>query len=526
MSIKFGLTFSFHTFTVIKTNLHSKLVNMSKSSNSTMNTAVFINIKSIQNYVFNTNKLKHVVGASHIVKHAFDFFNPSVEENINSEEDIEVGYIGGGNALLFFKDKSKAEEIIMKFTKKALIHYPGLVFGIGMQNTINNSMLKGDDYKKLMKELVKNVGVNLNNHYPITNILKHGITADCPYSGLSAEFYYDLKQQYISRSVKPKVDVTILQKVFDADKLLLKEAEFDDTFVFASEFEDMGQVKGVDSHIAIVHIDGNGIGKKFQDSKSLEESKKLSTATKEIIVNSFIEVLKEIRQLVTEEIIDIQGIEEKVLPLRPIILSGDEITFVCNSKLGIWIAQRFMKHFSSSKNGEKSVNFTACAGVCITKTKYPFYRGYQLAVELCEHAKEAFSKNGKQGNWLDFHLAQTDISDELSQIRQKQYTDANGNSLLKRPYNTYDLDKAIKKTIKLSDKLPEGWTKELRDVLYEGENAWQLWMKKADWRKKDYKFTDDGKTVSKDQYYDLIELHEIIDNKLFTNCQFDNNERI
>jgi hypothetical protein len=490
-----------------------------------MNTAVFINVKSIQSYVFNTNKLKHVVGASHIVRNAFDFFNPSDKQVIEENGDFEVGYIGGGNALLFFKEKSKAEEKIRAFTKNAIIKYPGLVFGIGMQDLENNNSLSGDDYKKLMKGLVKSAGVNLSEHYPVTNILKHGITADCPYSGLSAEFYYDLKQQYISRSVKPKVDVTRWQKVIDMDKLLLKKAGFDDNFVFASEFKDMGQEKGVDSHIAIVHIDGNGIGIKFQESKSLEESRKLSDATKEIIEKSFSEVLKEIKELVDKKQIEVGEGKVKILPLRPIILSGDEITFVCNSKLGIWIARRFMEHFSKP-NKEIAISFTACAGVCITKTKYPFYRGYQLAVELCEHAKEAYSKNGKQGNWLDFHLAQTDISDELSQMRQKQYTDANGNSLLKRPYNTGDLDKAIKKTIKLSDKLPEGWTKELRDVLYEVENAWQLWRKKADWREKDYKFTDDGNTVSKDQYYDLIELHEIIDNKLFTNCQFDNNERI
>lgn len=498
-----------------------------ESTNFTMQTIIFINVRSIQNYVFNTNKLKHAIGASHIVKNVFSYFMQYGEDSKELNTDFKVGYIGGGKALLIFKDNSTAEEQIRLFTKNILIKYPGLVFGIGQHdvNDINN--IRDKEYKSLMSTLVKNAAKKLNEHYPITNILKHGITADCPYSGLSAEIFNDATKHYISCSAGAKVDNKLWGQICEDDNSLLKKADFDENYHFASEFKDMGQIRGLDSHIAIVHIDGNDIGKRFRDCKNLEAAKELSDDTKHIIEESFILVLKDVKNNIDKKlIIPVKSADKLILPLRPIILGGDDITFVCNSTLGIWIAERFMNHFSSIKVDKNSPVFTACAGVCITKTKYPFYRGYKLAEELCLNAKEIYRVNNKEGNWLDFHLAQTDISEDLTQIRKSQYIDADGESLLKRPYNTSDLTQAITDTIMLSNELPKGWIKELREVLYEGKVAWEFWRKKANWRKKNFKLNDKENVEFKNKYYDLIELHEIIDMKLYANHQSDKHEEL
>ena len=81
-------------------------------------------------------------------------------------------------------------------------------------------------------------------------------------------------------------------------------------------------------------------------------------------------------------------------PIRPIIMGGDDITFVSPGKLGIYFAEIFMKEFSEKEvsDGEK---LSSCAGVAITKTKYPFYRGYQLAEGLCSNAKKMARKKKK-----------------------------------------------------------------------------------------------------------------------------------
>lgn len=519
-------------------------------------TAIFFNAAGIQKYVFNTNKLKHIVGASSIVNHLYDYLNNK------SDHDLEKGYIGGGNALFFAKSKKDAEKTIKDFTSFVLRNYPGIVLNAAIVDNFNTSDSTGENakngassadtkaasqkepgkektetpklilYKESMTKLASQAGKNTSKHFPLTNLPKHGITADCPYSGLSAEVkVYDNegKKQYVSRSIEVRLSEDVEKKIKKSDDALLTSAKFDvKSYEFAKDFEDMGQEKGIDNHIAIVHIDGNGIGKLFQKCKSLEESQYLSANTKVIINDAFVEVLKELKKLIDEGYIKTitrkvneKEKEKNILPLRPIILGGDDITFVCNSFLGIWLARSFMDNYS--KVAEKQLegthadkSFTACAGVVITKTKYPFYRGYELAEELCQNAKKSYRKNeSKPSNWLDFHLAQTDIPASLEEIRNKQFVDAKGNSILMRPYNEQQLVACINNTIHLNKNLPEGWGKELRDVLYQGESDWKMWQKKAQWRQKKYKIDSAKKEQDKQAYFDLIEMNEIIKPEFF-----------
>lgn len=173
------------------------------------------------------------------------------------------------------------------------------------------------------------------------------------------------------------------------------------------------------------------------------------------------------------------------------------------------------------KERHAAKTFTASAGVVITKTKYPFYRGYELAEELCQNAKKVFRYHQKkevepyESNWLDFHLAQTDIPAFLDEIREKQYVDAKDNSILMRPYNADQLTTCIKNTLHLNKNLPDGWGKELRDVLYQGESDWKMWQKKAQWRQKDYKIEGTKNENDKQNYFDLIEMNEIIKPEYF-----------
>jgi hypothetical protein len=62
-----------------------------------MNTAILFDTMSIQSCVFGSNKLKDNLGASNIIEHIYDYFtdNPA----------IEVGYVGGGNALFLLIPK-------------------------------------------------------------------------------------------------------------------------------------------------------------------------------------------------------------------------------------------------------------------------------------------------------------------------------------------------------------------------------------------------------------------------------------
>jgi hypothetical protein len=479
-------------------------------------TAIFFNVAGIQKYVFNTNKLKHIIRASSIIN--------SIYEPLRKYDSVEIGFIGGGDALLFVENVISAQQIVKDFTLHVLKTYPEIVFRTAIQEGF---FREAPHYQEKLHALKETAEENLNQNRPITALPKHGITADCPFSGLSAEVMSPIYKKYVSKSIQVKLNDNLRKKIKSDDNLMLKDAAFDNTYTFADEFADMGQEKGLDSHIAIVHIDGNGIGKLFSYCESLSESQDLDKNNKEITKNAFVEVLKKLKTLVVNKLVlPIIRNNKRILPLRPIILDGDDITFVCNSFLGIWLAKSFMDSYSKvaiKQLGGKHANktFTACAGVVVTKTNYPFYRGYELAEELCQNAKKIFRYHQKkhdnpfESNWLDFHLAQTDIPASLDEIRKKQFVDANGDSILMRPYNDKQLDECIHNALKLRKKLPEGWGKELREVLYLGESDWKMWQKKAQWRKKEYQIDKDKTMQDKRAYFDLIEMNEIIKPEYF-----------
>lgn len=523
-------------------------------------TAIFFNAASVQKYVFGTNKLKHAIGASAILKKVYPvFFNADPKTN-----GIENGYIGGGNALLLYGKNEDAMEKTKGFTLDAIKKYPGLVFktalleGFRADEVLDAGQQKstqGEDepkavltpYQESMKKIITTAGKNTASHYPITTLPKHGITADCPFSGLSAEIKTDHygRTQYISQSVSAKLDAKLWEEIDNEDAAILKVAGLED-WVFAKELDDMGQQKGVDSHIAIVHIDGNGIGTEFKKCKSLEKTIELSKKTDGILRDTFTALLSELKNhlsvlkklnLISSKKITENGSKKEILPIRLIIIGGDDITFVCNSFLGVWVAQRFTELFTENSkkalttiNSENKTNndfagFTSCAGIAITKTKYPFYRGYKLAEELCASSKEAFYANEKVGNWIDFHLAMTDIPDSLENIRKSQYLSADEKKLVMRPYKADVFDKMVMQAIELKE-LPNDWIKSLRDSLYEGANSASQWKQKAEWRDKKVPVVEGfDKTIFHNEetpYLDLVELSEIVLPELKQQQQYDN----
>lgn len=422
-----------------------------------MNTlcAVLIDVPSIQNYVYSGNRLKENVGASYLVQEIYGaYLQEAVDKtfghnivDINAwrqkpgsilmreQENLpcEVGYIGGGNALLLFKyegdEKCKAKELIQNWTLILLEKVPGLATAVAIKRINIEDLV--NNYQNEMSDLFQTLAENKSKYYPNTTFSKHGITADCKYSGLTAEVFHegfdDEEPGYISCVSKAKLKASEDSKRFLEEKF---KDELEGKYTFASLFSEFGQTDG-SNHIAIVYIDGNKMSSKFRKCKDLVETRELSIAVQKATDNSF-------KQLIKEDVIKNMGFyldsglkfkkddeHKQILPIRPIVLSGDDITFVCNGKLGVYLAERFINHFSSQSIGSLN-NLTACAGIAITKTKYPFFRGYELSEELCQQAK---SKSREYGDtsWLDFHIVYGGFVGNLQSIRSRQFNTVNGN---------------------------------------------------------------------------------------------------
>jgi len=425
--------------------------------------ALLIDVTSIQKYVFSSNKLKENLGASFLIS---DLFYSMISKNeivknipLKNGEEYE-GYIGGGNALLFFNNKGETEKFVKEWTRCLLINAPG----ISISNAIGELDLDESNFQESRNNLFTQLTINKSKYIPQTIIPRHGISAECQSDGYSMDVWNKTEGEYVSASTNAKIEAFNPSKKKTAE--LFKD-QLGNLFSFPDSLDDLGQKKGSENHIAIVHIDGNSIGDRFKAIKTLEETKRLSIDVENAIKASFKVLLEKIIIEINKGILkDYLNIKDSHLPIRPIIMGGDDITFVCDGRMGIYYAQIFMNAFQNQKGSDgKPLELTSCAGISIIKTKYPFYKGYQLAEELCANAKSKRREMGNGGSWLDFHIAYGGFSGSLNEIKNIHYKAPLG-SLLYRPYKIsdsteYSFETFIANTKQLKNNWPNNKLKDL-----------------------------------------------------------------
>ena len=269
-------------------------------------------------------------------------------------------------------------------------------------------------------------------------------------------------------------------------------------FDFVTKFDNLGY-KDNESYISVVHIDGNNMGIKFASCKNMQERKKLSLRTAQIVKRGFYKLLKSVvidfKEGIYDKSLNINKMKNRYLPIRPIIIGGDDITFVCPGRLGLEYAKRFIQFVSkeqlldeklysnaqgyagkifNNQNIKVNNNMSCCAGVAIVPAKYPFYRAYELAEQLCGSAKKKSREDDE--SFVDFAILHGDMSPTLDQLCVQQYEAPEG-YLHYGPYcitqeqndksNINDLFSLIEKI----KKVPNNKIKDLRNVLNEDNHS-------------------------------------------------------
>ena len=445
--------------------------------------AILLDTQSIQKYIFSGTKLKTNIGASFIVDKVFDSILvdqilqesilkllgihsvnstgweqesgvESIEEVVKSNQlptDCYVAYIGGGNALILFKEEVAGEgnenlkRIVQEFTTTLLCTYPGLKVGAA----IGIIQLDTENYSDSIKAMYQQLQQNKQRIHPVVNVPMTGHTLPCAVNGESANAIHQEAatgkgdSRYVSHEVLAKNTMAKVANEELADRFSTELGEYQ----FPQEFSKLGRQEG-DNYLAIVHIDGNNMGERFSQCKTLAERTKLSKTVTTVTEKAFKKVVQLAAAISPEtykaEEIDV-GRGTPYLPLRPIIIGGDDVTFVCHARLAVLLAQTFMKELEvlSAKDLAKLSNTTSnggifsCAGIAILNTSYPFFRGYELAEQICAKAKEKAREQAS--SWLDFIILHGEQAPTVEQIREQEYTSIKGGQLHFGPYVVSDM---------------------------------------------------------------------------------------
>lgn len=437
-----------------------------------MNRLYMYDVRGIQNYIFRTNKVKEIIGASMMVEDLIlRLFEKSAEKlklrvksRVTHQDellfsfikddnlDAEVLYYGGGNLLVLYHDEQKAGEVSRMMCIDLVKETYSLQLAVASVEAQNENSYK-EDYQKLRKEMER-VKVNMPMSAPVSGF---PITLNDPQTGFPfSQYGYDQKMTYESFRKRDFFEKHRLQK-------------------HIPNIENFGSKDG-ESLIAVVHIDGNEMGKRIRDKMSkvtsyhqaAHVSRRISDEIKEIFTDQALKMVESnIEKFCKEVNID----KDKDEAFRVIIYAGDDITFVCNARIAMRCVKTFMDVL------ENDGRYNACAGMYMCHTHFPFARAYEYCEQLCASAK-ALSRI-KPGNYVDFHVNYSGILNDIDDIRDKYYCDMFKHQLIARPYhigkelndeNIYEMNKLFD-VLKRIDRLviARNQVKSLRESFYKGE---------------------------------------------------------
>lgn len=435
-------------------------------------TLLVLDTSGIQPYIFGANNLTQNVGASYLVdcvtgEWVTDTLNKlNLSHNILKIDDelqpfdnnkkiesttgleIEVIYAGGGNILMLFASEAAATQFSRCHTRRVLKEAPGLQVNV-VRTTFNwgNDALGGKTgtLEKLMTALGK------RNTDPVVSSPQPGlgVTAACAFTGLPA-IALDKDERLISSAANAKYIAA--EK---AHNRLKAKFEFGD-YVVPRDFEHLGGTAGESSFIAVVHADGNGMGKRIMKIRDnypnagdgnrayIQALRAFSLSIRNASHKAMNETIRCLKESIGHNVLTSDGgmtlgISGKVklsiekdkffFPMRPIVYGGDDVTFICDGRLGLSLAHHYLETFCkcSLSDGEPA---HCRAGVAVVNTHFPFARAYQLAEDLCKSAKNFIKEKKAKFTALDWHFAVNGLMKDLDTIRQEDYMN---HQLLLRP---------------------------------------------------------------------------------------------
>jgi len=332
-------------------------------------------VQGIQEFIFATNELKTIVGASEIIKNINDKIKEKYEKNVVIN--------AAGNVKLIFDETQKGilDDLVLNFPKEI----KQSAFGITISQAVvkfENGELK-DAFENLEKKLFTQRNITEIPLDTNINIIKLAAKSGKP-------------------EVQEGIDKATIQKELEAKK---------------DESSSGNIPKNKKNKTAIIHADGNGLGAMIASmNKNLKSDDEIIKAYKEFSTN-----LDEATNTAFENAT--KDINKK--SIRKVILGGDDMTIICDANIALDFTNKFLKEFEKQTQKQMGgAGLTACAGIAYCNHKYPFHYAVNLAESLCSYSK----KHSKDINpdlapsSLMFHNIQSSNFTDFNEYIDKELT--------------------------------------------------------------------------------------------------------
>jgi len=465
--------------------------------------------KSIQNYLFRTGKLKDVIAASERLDSLIDDNENSllykvltagkissdlIEQKKEAEPtSVDVHFIRcKGGAFYCYSDGSnnnipEALKLLRSsWTLTVQQLFPGLEF--------TDALTSAEDLKESIKQ--GHIQMAADRNTPVIKFpLATAITQRYPKTGQVAvqvseaakkeskgEDVLDVDTKFhreVYENIKEEGSAA-LQNKFTPDKELLNEEihypiNLEEDFNYSAKKEKKKKNKEAIRDMALIHIDGNGLGvllRALQDALKGESdeayckafrgfSSSLAKATQYAAQQATLWLYEQGRyQLEKSDI--------TYIPMRPLVLGGDDVTLLCRADLALEYSKIFCNEFRKSSeielneihekydlvteikddksNETKTIkiknHLTASGGILYHKASHPFTHSHHLVEALCDKAKKLTKSIEETPASLAFYrLSNTALDDINALFKQSQEFTVQDNVQVDLALNAYLVDK-------------------------------------------------------------------------------------
>jgi hypothetical protein len=429
---------------------------------------VIVDTTQIQPYVFGSNKLRENIGASYLVSEATSTYAIDVLRNIpkpftiggqffdenkiieDATVNAELMYAGGGNFSVLFKNNEPAQYFIRELSKKILCTAPGLQI-----EAICEEVDWVKDLANQYKDIIDQLAIQKRARTLSTPLAGLAVTRACQSTGQVAVGKTSPiagdQESILYASAEVLAKRMVINNSNERLQTLIPE-KYQGEYTFPYDFDQLGRTSGEFSYIAVVHIDGNGMGDRIskitgKDNRDyIIQLRKFSEALnkagedslKEVISDALIPSINKDHRI-NEVELKAKDSKSWYLPIRPIVYGGDDLTFVCDARLGISLVINYIKAFEKNTADlpDGLGKATACGGICMIKTHYPFSDAYKLAENLC-HSAKIYRKDLKvHKSFIDWHFTAGGLYGDIKEIRSREYM---GSALTLKPISVDNND--------------------------------------------------------------------------------------
>ena len=302
-------------------------------------------VQGIQGFIFQTNELKDIVGASELVEKicttAFiEMMNEGLSQNAATFQEDSAIVMAAGNIKYIFDNEELCKKVVLGFPKKVMEMAPSI--------TISQAVVKyGLDmpfttFKSAVQELENRLRIQRNKPMRSMTLGSIGILRSRK-TGLPA-IQYD-KDEAIDPATSKKRDnakagnnatLQPCKKIFGKDIKSDKVAY------------DINKITDQNNWIAIIHADGNGLGQVVQ-----------KVGTNPGLFKKFSVNLDKATTFAAQKAyqrLNLTVKDKERIPIRPVVLNGDDLTMICRADIALDFTSYFLEEFEYATGSEKQSN--------------------------------------------------------------------------------------------------------------------------------------------------------------------------